>query len=88
MTIGCIAPASSSDESLDAIQQICEEHGYQIIFGESCYRTGLYGGSPEEQAQEFEWMMTAAPCDAVLALRGGYGTMRYIDRLDYTAIRE
>ena len=88
MTIGCIAPASSSDESLDAIQQICEEYGYQIIFGESCYRTGLYGGSPEEQAQEFEWMMTAAPCDAVLALRGGYGTMRYIDRLDYTAIRE
>ena len=66
MTIGCIAPASSSDESLDAIQQICEEHGYQIIFGESCYRTGLYGGSPEEQAQEFEWMMTAAPCDAAL----------------------
>lgn len=45
MTIGCIAPASSSDESLDAIQEICEEHGYQIIFGESCYRTGLYGAA-------------------------------------------
>ena len=56
MTIGCIAPASSSDESLDAIQQICEEYGYQIIFGESCYRTGLYGGSPEGQAPEVEWI--------------------------------
>ena len=31
MTIGCIAPASSSDESLDAIQQICEEHGYHLV---------------------------------------------------------
>ena len=28
-------------------------------------------------------MMTTAPCDAVLALRGGYGTMRYLDLLDY-----
>ena len=88
MTIGCIAPASSSDESLNTIQQICSEHGYNIIFGESCYRTGLYGGSPEEQAEEFEWMMTKAPCDAVLALRGGYGTMRYVDRIDYDAIRK
>ena len=49
VTIGCIAPASSSDESLDTIQQICQQHGYQIIFGESCYRKGLYGGTLEEQ---------------------------------------
>ena len=33
-------------------------------------------------------MMTTAPCDALFALRGRYGTMRYVDRLDYTAIRE
>ena len=33
-------------------------------------------------------MMTTAPCEAVLALRGGYGTMRYLDLLDYTAIRK
>ena len=32
-------------------------------------------------------MMTTAPCDAVLALRGGYGTMRYLEQLDYTSIR-
>jgi len=48
----------------------------------------LYGGTPEEQAQEFQYMMTTAPCEAVLALRGGYGTMRYLDLLDYTAIRK
>ena len=33
-------------------------------------------------------MMTTAPCDAVLALRGGYGTMRYLEQLDYIAIRK
>lgn len=86
MTIACIAPASSSDEELYTIEAICAEKGYHVIFGESCYRTGLYGGTPKEQAEEFQYMMTTAPCDAVLALRGGYGTMRYVDQLDYDAI--
>lgn len=88
MTIGVTAPASSSGESLDTIRQICESKGYDVLFGDSCYRTGLYGGTPEEQAREFQWLMTEAPCDAVLALRGGYGTMRYLDMLDYKAIHE
>nr|WP_252895976.1 LD-carboxypeptidase [Veillonella rogosae] len=57
--------------------------------GDSVHRKGLYGGTPEEQATEFQYMMTTAPpCDAVLALRGGYGTMRYLEQLDYNAIRK
>ena len=59
-----------------------------MLVGESASRKGLYGGTPEEQAAEFQYMMTTAPCDAVLALRGGYGTMRYLERLDYKAIRK
>lgn len=87
MTIGCIAPASNSSESLEMIQQICRAKGYDVIFGESCRSKGLYGGAAEKQAEEFKWMMTDGPCDAVLALRGGYGTMRYLDKIDYDTIR-
>jgi muramoyltetrapeptide carboxypeptidase len=88
MTIGIMAPASASDEDLHRIEEICNLRGYKVLFGESAHRKGLYGGTPEEQAQEFQYMMTTAPCDAVLALRGGYGTMRYVDLLDYKEIRE
>ena len=76
MTIGIMAPASASDEDLHRIEDICNARGYNVLFGESAHRKGLYGGTPEEQAHEFQYMMTTAPCDAVLALRGGYGTMR------------
>ena len=86
MTIGIMAPASASDEDLHRIEQICKAKGYKVLVGESARRKGLYGGTPEEQAVEFQYMMTAAPCDTVLALRGGYGTMRYLDLLDYKAI--
>lgn len=88
MTIGIMAPASASDEDLHRIEEICKLRGYKVLFGESAHRKGLYVGTPEEQAQEFQYMMTTAPCEAVLALRGGYGTMRYLDLLDYTAIRK
>ena len=88
MTIGIMAPASASDEDLHRIEEICKAKGYKVLVGESARRKGLYGGTPEEQAVEFQYMMTAAPCDTVLALRGGYGTMRYLDLLDYKAIRK
>ena len=66
MTIGIMAPASASDEDLHRIEDICNARGYNVLFGESAHRKGLYGGTPEEQAQEFQYMMTTAPCDAVL----------------------
>ena len=88
MIIGIMAPASASDEDLHRIEEISNLRGYKVFFGESAHRKGLYGGTPEEQAREFQYMMTTAPCDAVLALRGGYGTMRYLDLLDYTEIRK
>ena len=88
MTIGIMAPASTSDEDLHKIEEICASKGYKVFWGDSVHRKGLYGGTPEEQATEFQYMMTTAPCDAVLALRGGYGTMRYLEQLDYIAIRK
>ena len=87
MTIGFLAPASSSDESLESIETICHHYGYKPFFGPSCRAKGLYGGAPEDQQDEFNWMMTNDDCNAVVALRGGYGTMRYIDGLDFYNIR-
>ena len=88
MTIGIMAPASAGDEDLHRIEEICKAKGYKVFVGESASRKGLYGGTPEEQAAEFQYMMTTAPCDAVFAIRGGYGTMRYLERLDYKVIRK
>ncbi|WP_251443573.1 S66 peptidase family protein [Veillonella intestinalis] len=87
MTLGFTAPASAAKEDLTKLEVIAKERGYDVLFGSSCFREGLYGGSPEEQAQEFNELMTTASCDAVIALRGGYGTVRYLHLLDYEGIR-
>ena len=85
MTLAFTAPASATEENLDALKALVEARGYKAVFGASCYRHGLYGGTPEEQAAEFNTFMTDSDCDAVIALRGGYGTVRYLDLLDYEA---
>lgn len=88
MTLAFTAPASAAQEDLDQLENIAVQRGYKAIFGASCYRQGLYGGSPEEQAQEFNTLMTDSLCDAVIALRGGYGSVRYLHLLDYAGIRK
>ena len=88
MTLAFTAPASATEENLDALKALVEARGYKAVFGASCYRHGLYGGTPEEQAAEFNTFMTDSDCDAVIALRGGYGTVRYLDLLDYEGIRK
>lgn len=88
MTIAFTAPASAADSGdVEKLRTLWEQAGYRVVFGETCTRHGLYGGTPQEQAEEFNRFMTDDTCDAVIAMRGGYGTMRYLERLDYDAIR-
>lgn len=87
MTIAFTAPASASEEDMDALRALVEVAGYRAVFGESCFRRGEYGGTPEEQANELNYFLTDASCDAVVAVRGGYGCARYLERLDYAGIR-
>lgn len=86
-TIAFTVPASAHQENLEALRKLWEERGYKVKFGPSCYRKGMYGGTPAEQAKEFNELMTTNACDAVIAVRGGYGSIRYLDLLDYEGIR-
>lgn len=88
MTIAFTAPASATNaEEIEVLRNLWQKEGYAVIFGDSCKRRGLYGGTPEEQAEELNRFMTEDCCDAVFAMRGGYGTMRYLEQLDYDGIR-
>lgn len=88
-TIAFIAPASACEVAeLDKVKKLWEKAGFKVHFAPSCYRDGLYGGTPKEQATEFMYYMTEFDCQAVIAMRGGYGSMRYIDLLDYDRLRK
>lgn len=87
-TVAFTAPASTATEDLELLRQLWQAAGYEVIFGDTCYRKGEYGGTPRQQAEEFMYFMTEAPCEAVIALRGGYGCVRYLEQLDYGKLRQ
>lgn len=86
MRIAFVAPASASSENLQDLLAIGKERGYEVVFGPSASRQGLYGGSEDELVQELNGLFADDTIDAIVCLRGGYGSMRYVDQLDFANI--
>lgn len=89
-TIGLVAPSSPyfKPGALEESIKILEEQGFNLVVGESCRaRYGHLSGSDELRARDVNNMFADNRIDAVFCLKGGYGTPRILDRLDYKMIR-
>ena len=88
-TIGLIGPsgvARDPDALRRAIAQI-ERMGYRVKPGESCFlQYGYLSGPDDVRARDVNRMFLDDEVDAIFCTRGGYGTMRMLDMLDYGAI--
>lgn len=88
--IGLVAPASPVDkpEKVDASVLKLEEFGFKVKVGRSCReKYGYLSGSDEVRAEDVNIMFADKEVDGIMCLRGGYGTPRILDRLDYDIIR-
>ena len=89
-TIGLIAPSSPTDkiENVEKSINVLKGQGFNVVVGESCYqRYGYLSGSDEVRANDMNKMFKDKNIDAVFCLRGGYGTPRILDLLDYEEIK-
>lgn len=88
-TIGIIAPASPGDPQLAAAGAgWLEEHGFTVRTGLTVDKEwGYLSGTDAERAADINAMFASADIDGIVCLRGGYGTMRLLDLLDYDTIR-
>jgi muramoyltetrapeptide carboxypeptidase len=70
-----------------AIERL-RSHGFRVKPGRHLEkREGYLAGSDAERAEDFQAAFADPEVDAVLALRGGYGSCRILPLLDYAAIR-
>jgi muramoyltetrapeptide carboxypeptidase len=89
-TIGILAPARkvSRDEMAPAID-IIRQWGYRVSEGRHLYgEQHQFSGTDEERASDFQAMLDDEDVRAIFCARGGYGTARIIDRLDFSRFRE
>lgn len=88
-TIGIIAPAGPARGNLQKMCRYIEKYGYKIKMGVSCYLSykGYLAGPDEVRAKDLENMFLDDEVDAIMCLRGGYGTTRILNLIDYDIIK-
>ena len=89
-TVGLIGPSGAirTEGTLEKAIAETERMGFKIKLGESCgQRYGSLSGTDELRARDVNNMFKDDSVDAIFCLRGGYGTMRMLDMLDYDTIR-
>lgn len=89
-TIGIIAPASSApEEKIAMAEKELEKIGFNVKLGESCFLNyGYLSGKDEIRAYDLNNMFYDNKIDGILCLRGGYGTLRILDMIDYKMIKK
>ncbi|KAA3661277.1 MAG: LD-carboxypeptidase [Calditrichaeota bacterium] len=89
-TFGVITPASPvNEEKLERGIRYFESLGYRIELGRHVHKKSPYlAGTDEERLADFHDMFRNPGIDAIICARGGYGTPRILDRLDYDLIQQ
>jgi len=88
-TIGMIAPASPADLSkVERAIKHLKVMGYKVKAGKSVYSSrGYLAGRDELRAFDINNMFADDEVSAVFCLRGGYGSQRILDMVDFQIIR-
>jgi muramoyltetrapeptide carboxypeptidase len=89
-TVGIVAPASPppNPAAVDHAIAAVEKLGFQPKPGRHLrLRQGFLAGGDRERAADLMAMFADKKVRAILCLRGGYGSARIVDRLDYGVIR-
>lgn len=88
--IGIVACARkvSLDEISEAID-VFKSWGLEVIFGKNLFnQQDQFSGSDAERAEDLQKMFDDPAVKAVICARGGYGTMRIVDKIDFAKFIE
>ena len=90
--IGIAAPASPPDaDSIQAGVQLLEARGYRVVLAphvsDAAPHCGYLAGRDEDRAADLNQLFADREVKAIFCVRGGYGAMRLLNRLDWRTIR-
>lgn len=84
-TIGITCPAGPMmKEELKQCEKAIEDWGFKLRYGNTVDKHWQrFGGTDEERAADMQRMLDDDRIDAILFARGGYGSMRMMDKIDW-----
>jgi len=88
--IGLVTPGGTirKEQLLETVEKL-KRMGFRTYYKESVLSEyGYFAGTDQERADELMHMFTNENVDAILCVRGGYGSIRILDLLDYDQIQQ
>lgn len=84
--IGIVAPARKILENeIEYAVNFLKEQGFDVVLAPHLFSSHhQYAGTDKERAEDFQYMMDNGEVKAILCARGGYGSVRIIDKLDFS----
>jgi len=74
-------------DDLTRADALCRALGYEPVLGPHArHRQGYLAGTDEERLGDLNAALRDASVDAIWCIRGGYGTTRILDRIDFEAL--
>jgi len=90
-TVGLVCPAGyMAAEKIQTCIQIVQDWGYKVKTGNTLGKEAVnyFSGTDEERLEDVQQMLDDDEVKAILCARGGYGTSRIIDRLNFEKFKE
>lgn len=84
--IALVSPARKiSPAEAETSIKIFQSWGLEVVLGDHLYSSyNQFAGSDDQRQADFQQMLDDSSIRAIICSRGGYGTVRIIDRLDFT----
>ena len=88
--IAIVAPARKvSPSEMDVAINTFRSWGLQVVTGPHLFGTNnQYSGTDEERASDLQMMLDDPEIKAIICARGGYGTVRIIDQLNFSTFEQ
>jgi len=88
--IGVTAPARKiSCEEISLAVDLLKSWGLDVVFSKNLFREeNQFSGSDEERTEDLQTMLDDNSLKAIISARGGYGTLRIIDKIDFTNFKK
>jgi muramoyltetrapeptide carboxypeptidase len=88
--IGITSPAGAiTPEEIRPAILVMQNWGYEVKTGDTIGKKDFtFGGTDEERLKDLQQMLDDPKIKAIMCARGGYGSVRIVDRLDWTKFKQ
>jgi len=78
-----------SEAEISAAAAVFESWGLEVVFGANLFKEShQFSGTTEQRTADLQKALDDVAVKAIVCARGGYGTVKIIDELDFTSFQE